>query len=110
MLEQALELESFSDLGYGLAAGPGGFEGMRPFDVWLASQVLGDDSWADDTTGTVEWNAWYALVGRRIVSQDDRGFVYVAKYRDVDHARDVFAALAENYAEWCSDDESEVME
>jgi hypothetical protein len=89
----------------GLVGGPGKHEGLRPFEIWLAAHVLGDDSWSDEQTGSVEWGAWYGRAGRRIVSEDEQGFVYVAKYEDAEAASAEMADLDRQYDEWLRADE-----
>src|SRR5262245_37382748 len=77
---------------HGLRGDLGKFQGESPFAIWLATRVLTDDSWSDETTGSSDFGRWSALVGRRVVSEDSFGFVSVTTFADVHHARAWFDA------------------
>ena len=63
------------------------------------------DSWFDTTSGDVESpTGWFALVGKRILYHDERGFVWVVKYGDAFGARQVFDAMSHLYDVWSHDE------
>lgn len=109
MLEQATELASFSpDASGRLVAGPGKYEGLRPFEVWLFDRCASDSSYPDAETGSsTEWEAWYALAGRWIVAEDDRGFAYADRFASPQLARDAFSEIEARYSELETDEENE---
>jgi hypothetical protein len=108
MIEQALELSDFHAGMRGLLfGGPGKYEGLRPFEAWLAEHVLGDSSWQDDSTGDVDFGRYYARAGRRIVSEDAQGFVYVDSFATESEAVNAFAQQAADYDAWWDEFEQE---
>lgn len=84
------------------STGPGKFEGNA--NPGLAQAIYErslDTSWLDDETGSVEWRYWVGLLGRFILLEDDRGFVYLEEHSSRDQARIRFDIEANDYAEWC---------
>lgn len=72
----------------------------------LAEYVdLHADRFYDNASGDVECpTGWFAIVGRRLIRHDDRGFVWVETYADKDGAERVFDALNALYCAWGDED------
>lgn len=56
-------------------------------------------------SGSVEWDIWFAQSGKRIVFEDDRGFVWVTKYGSEEEAITWFERLDSDYSAWLEEDE-----
>lgn len=64
-----------------------------------------NEGWCDEETGSVEWEAWYGRIGRRIVWEDDRGFVGSSRYATESEAVGTMELIAADYAEWDNQDD-----
>jgi hypothetical protein len=84
--------------------GPGRYEGLTAFQAWLCERVSGDESFADEVTGSVDTGGWFARIGRRVIQTDDRGFWYVYKYATEEEAS---AEIAYQEEEQYPEDEEE---
>lgn len=66
-----------------------------------------DELW-DRSSGDVECpTGYFALIGRRIVVSDDRGFVWTETYPEKLAAEQVYNALDLYYCEWADEESSE---
>lgn len=63
-----------------------------------------NEGWCDEETGSVEWEGWYGRIGKRIVQEDDRGFVTSHRYITEVEAIGTMELIAADYAEWIGDD------
>ena len=63
------------------------------------------DGWADESTGSVEWAYAIDRVGKRIVFEDDQGFVTMIRFDSEAEAQNWFAEYDSNYAAWMSDED-----
>lgn len=64
----------------------------------VAEYMYSNDN--DQTSGSVEWDVWFAQSGKRIVFEDDRGFVWVTKYKNEAQAIRWFELLDRDYSTW----------
>lgn len=73
--------------------GPGKFEGNE--NPGLASRLYDCtvDGWCDDQRGSVDEGGWYGLLGRFIVTEDDRGFFSYEKFQNEREAERVFRTI-----------------
>jgi len=62
----------------------------------------GEDEW----TGSVEWDVYVQRFGKRILFNDDRGFVWVDKFASEDEAKAQFMLIAEAYHPWAMADDA----
>ena len=63
---------------------------------------------ADEDTGTVEApTGWVGRFGRRLMQEDDRGFISVERFATEDEAVERFEAIARAYDDWDSQDEDD---
>jgi len=68
------------------------------FAEWLSTQH------PDFYGGNVESpTGWFGLYGKRIVINDDRGFIYCERHDSTDGARRRFEELETIYSDWCND-------
>lgn len=60
---------------------------------------------ADDETGDVEWGEWVGRYGKRLLFENDQGFVSVCRFASEDDAIDELATIQDQYYIWlCSDE------
>jgi hypothetical protein len=60
----------------------------------------------DTSSGDTEApNGAFTLVGKRIITTDDQGFVYTTRYPSKESARQVYDALDFHFCEWAADEE-----
>ena len=63
----------------------------------------------DTYSGDVESpTGWFALVGRRIIVHDSRGFVHVETFPEPWGALQVYDAMDALYCAWANDDEDDI--
>jgi hypothetical protein len=55
---------------------------------------------ADETTGSVDWRGFVGRYGKRLLHEDDRGFVSVERYPTVADAVERFETLDAEYCTW----------
>jgi hypothetical protein len=73
--------------------------------------VEGGSIVADEDTGTVEApTGWVGRFGRRLMTEDDRGFITVERFATEDEAIERFEAIAEQFNAWDLQDEDEAIE
>lgn len=71
--------------------------------------MLAGDGGQDDETGEVDWQYWVAKFGKRLLFTDDRGFVWVEKYKDEVSAKGVFESIGEEYGDWLNENDEGMM-
>ncbi len=72
----------------------------RAAAAWLISL----DGCCDETTGDVDWYAWYGRIGRTILQCDSLGFVDAFKYATEAEARQTFQKIDQDFAAYEGDD------
>ena len=72
---------------------PGKFEGN--INPGLAEELYDRtlDGWCDDQRGSVDEGGWYGLLGRFIVTEDDRGFFGYEEFESTKKAEQVFRTI-----------------
>lgn len=85
-----------------LYMGPGRKYGSR-MAAYLHRLSL-EGSYEDESTGEVGWGHHVARFGRRLLVEDDRGFVWVDRFRTAGEAAGEFEAIAAEYGSWLEDD------
>lgn len=58
----------------------------------------------DQATGSVEWHGHVSRFGKRLLHEDDRGFVSVERYPTEAAAVERFEAIDAEYGEWVDSD------
>jgi len=61
----------------------------------------------DESTGSVEWHGHVSRFGKRLLHEDDRGFVSVERFDTEAEAIDRFETIDAEYGAWLDDDEPE---
>lgn len=68
--------------------------------------MLGLDG-TDEDTGSVEWDVFVMRFGKRIVLEDDRGFVWVEKHETEEDAKRAFNRWESAYWHWLDQEDDE---
>lgn len=61
---------------------------------------LSGEGLAEEESGDVEWDFWFARFGRRIVFCDDAGVVDLVKYESVEEARRYYSLAERDFLLW----------
>ena len=80
----------------------GKFEGQSGMAEYVYNLSL--DGTADEETGETEWELFAARFGKRLLFENDRGFVTLERFQTGDQAREAFRQIDRRYAKWCASD------
>lgn len=77
-----------------------GGDPMAMYLHWLSLNSLADADGGHVAAPT----GWYAQFGKRLLREDDRGFVWVERYATKALADEMYATLEDEFAEWDEDE------